>query len=59
VAKKGGQNDGSIYWLEDRQLWCVCISFGYEDGKRKRKYVYGHTREDVQRKRNALLYDRD
>jgi hypothetical protein len=59
MAKKGGQNDGSIYWLEDRQLWCVCVSFGYEGGKRKRKYVYGRTREDVQRKRNALLYDRD
>jgi integrase len=58
-TKKGGQNDGSIYWLEDKQLWCVCVSFDYEGGKRKRKYVYGRTREDVQRKRNALLYDRD
>ncbi len=59
MGNKGGQNDGSIYWLDDRQLWCAAVSFGYEGGKRKRKVVYGHTREDVQRKRNALLHDRD
>lgn len=59
ATKKGGQNDGSIYWREDRQRWCCIVSLGYEGAKRKRKYLYARTREDVQRQRNALLRDRD
>lgn len=56
---KGGQHDGSIYYLEDRQRWCASVSLGFEGSRRRRKYVYGKTREEVQRRRNALLHTLD
>lgn len=56
---KGGQRDGSIYWLDDRQRWCASVSLGFEGSRRRRKYVYGKTREEVQRRMHALQHDLD
>jgi integrase len=58
-SKRRGQNEGTVYWLEERQRWCASVSLGYEGGKRRRKYVYGRTAEEVQRRKNALLHDLD
>jgi hypothetical protein len=37
MAKKAGQNEGTIYWREKRQRWCAGVFLGFEGGKRKRK----------------------
>jgi integrase len=59
ATKRRGQNEGTVYWLEKRQQWCASVSLGYEGGKRKRKYLYGQTAEEVQRRKNALLHTLD
>jgi hypothetical protein len=59
MAKKGRQSDSPIYWLEDKHLYCACVSLGYEGAKRRRKYVYGQTAEEVRRKKVAVEHDRD
>lgn len=55
---KRGQDEGSIYQRQD-QCWAASISLGYEDGKRKRKTLYGETRKEVAQKLTAALRDRD
>jgi integrase len=48
---KRGQNEGSIFERSDGR-WCGQLNLGWENGKRRRKYVYGATAQEVQ---NALL----
>jgi integrase len=59
MSRRRGQHEGSIYWLESRKRWCASISLGFEGDKRRRKYVYGLTKEEVQRRKTALLHDLD
>ena len=42
-----GKNEGSIYQREDGR-WVSVISDGYQNGKRRRKSIYGATRKEVQ-----------
>jgi integrase len=46
VAKKGGQNQGSVFKRSDGR-WCGTISLGNEGGRRKRKSFYGRTAAEV------------
>lgn len=48
--KRRGRGEGAIYRRADG-FWASSISLGYDDrGKRKRKSVYGHTKQEVQEK---------
>lgn len=51
---KRGQNEGSIYKRGDGR-WTAIVSLGYQDGKRKRKSIYGKTRKEVSDKLTAAL----
>lgn len=49
MAKKRGQNEGSIYQRADGR-WCAVLNLGWQDGKRKRKSFYGDSAADVREK---------
>lgn len=51
--RRRGHNEGSIYQRDDG-LWVATVSLGMVNGKRKRKYIYGRTRAEVNRKRIQL-----
>lgn len=50
-----GPNEGSIYQRKDGR-WASDVTLGYENGKRKRKTLYGATREDVFEKLTDTLH---
>lgn len=50
MAKRRGNGEGSIYQLADGR-WRGCVTTGYtEEGKRRRQYLYGKTKREVQEK---------
>jgi hypothetical protein len=54
MKKRRGRGEGSIYQRADG-LWCANASAGfYENGKRRRKTVYGKTKKEVQDKLRVL-----
>ncbi len=55
--RKRGLNEGSIYRRKDGR-WAAAVSFGYVDGKLKRKTVYGATRKEVKDRLTTLLNDK-
>jgi integrase len=52
MARKRGQNEGSIFQRESDGRWCGVLNLGWENGRRKRKYFYGATAAEIQ---HALL----
>src|SRR5215210_2094383 len=54
--RKRGQGEGTIYKRKDGR-WVGVVTLGYENGKLKRKNLYGKTREDVKDKLIAVLND--
>ena len=57
MAKRRSRGDGSIYFDEKRGLYIGQVNLGYnEDGKRKRKTVYGKTKTDVKAKIKNVEY---
>lgn len=51
MTKRRGRGEGSIHFLESKKLWCAQLTTGYNEiGLRKRRYVYGQTKKDVQKK---------
>jgi integrase len=54
MGGKRGHNEGGIYKLAEDERWVGSLSLGYAGGKRKRRYVYGQTRREVQEKLTAL-----
>lgn len=54
MGSKRGHNEGGIYKRAEDERWVGSLSLGYEGGKRKRRYVYGKTRREVQEKLSAL-----
>jgi integrase len=44
-----GHGEGSIHQRSDGR-WAAVLDLGWEGGKRRRKYVYGKTRREVQQK---------
>jgi integrase len=57
LARRRGQGEGSIQRRADGR-WAAAIDLGYVNGIRKRKTVYGDTRQEAARKLNALLQAR-
>src|SRR4051812_23941505 len=58
MASRRGHNEGSIYQRASDGKWVAMIHVGYgQDGKRKRKPVYGKTRKEVAEKLKTLLAD--
>ncbi len=49
-----GPGEGSIYERWDGR-WAGSVHIGYEDGRRVRKHVMGHTRAEVKEKMAALM----
>ena len=49
-----GPNEGSIHQRKDGR-WAGSVHIGYQDGKRVRKHVLGHTRKEVAEKLEVLL----
>ncbi len=41
--------EGTIYQRADGR-WCAAVNLGWQDGKRRRKYLYGHTQAEVRNK---------
>lgn len=52
-----GPFEGSIYQRGDG-LWVGVVHLGYDVGKRRRKYLYGKTRREVQERLTKTLSDR-
>jgi integrase len=57
MATKRGRNEGSIFQRTDRR-WCAVVDLGWDDGKRKRKYLYADTRAEVAEALNKALRDK-
>ncbi len=46
-----GRGEGSIYFHETKKLWVTQVTVGHdENGKRKRRTLYGKTKADVRKK---------
>jgi integrase len=58
MPKRRAHGEGNLYQRPDG-LWVARISLGWEDGKRKRKAVYGKTQAEVRKKLSALIKARD
>ena len=58
MPKKRAHGEGSISQRSDG-LWMGRVSLGWEDGKRRRKTVYGKTQAEVRRKLASLVKARD
>jgi integrase len=56
VAKKRGDNEGSIFQLPDGR-WCAFVSLGYRNGKRWRKKYTAPTRKGVLKKLDGARSD--
>ena len=57
MAKRRSRGDGAIYFDDKRGLYVGQIGLGYhENGKRKRKTVYGRTKAEVKAKLKAIEF---
>jgi integrase len=56
MSSRRGHNEGSIYKRADGR-WVAVVNLGWEDGKRKRKHLYGATRQEAQKKLTKALND--
>jgi integrase len=57
MARTRGNSEGSIFPRRDGR-WCSAVDLGWENGKRKRKYLYGETRKSVADALNKALRDK-
>jgi integrase len=54
ASKRRGRGEGAIFQRGDGQ-WAACLSLGYDEkGRRKRRVVYGKTKQEVQEKLRQL-----
>lgn len=57
MAKRRARGDGAVYFDDKRKLYIGQIGLGVdENGKRKRKTVYGKTKAEVKEKLKAVEY---
>lgn len=57
MAKRRARGDGAIYFDEKRKLYCGQLGLGVdENGKRRRKTVYGKTKTEVRQKLKAIEF---
>ncbi|HLI50999.1 MAG TPA: site-specific integrase [Thermomicrobiaceae bacterium] len=54
-----GRGEGSIHQRESDGRWTGALDLGYRGGKRRRRYVYGATRDEVAKKLRKLASDHD
>jgi integrase len=54
--RRRSPGEGSAYRLEDGS-WRGFVDLGWQDGRRRRKYVRGKTKTEVQRKIRHLLIE--
>jgi len=47
MPTRRGKDEGSIYQRASDGKWCASVNLGWEDGKRRRKVIYGDTRREV------------
>jgi hypothetical protein len=47
MTRRRNAGEGSIFQRSDGR-WCAQLDLGWEGGKRRRKYVYGATAQEVQ-----------
>lgn len=58
MKRRRGRGEGAIYKRGDSGLWCSVFTMGYDqNGRRKRRYVYGCSKKDVQEKLLKLHND--
>ena len=57
MSSRRGHGEGAIYFRESDQRWCTSVDLGWENGKRKRKVIYGKTRKEVAEKLKVVLRD--
>jgi integrase len=57
MARTRGKSEGSIFQRKDGR-WCSAVDLGWENGKRKRKYLYGESRKSVADALNKALRDK-
>jgi len=53
---KRGRGEGSIFKRTDGR-WCAIVDLGWENGRRRRKYLYADTRTDVAEQLARTLHD--
>jgi hypothetical protein len=56
-SRRRGHGEGAIYQRESDRKWCCAVELGWQDGKRKRKVIYGTTRREVAEKVKVVLRD--
>lgn len=57
MPKKRGNNEGCISKRKDGK-WCAVVTVGFdEEGKQKRKFFYGKTRQEVADKMNDVIHN--
>jgi integrase len=57
--QRRGRGEGAIYQRADNGLWVTSIDLGVVNGKRKRKYIYGKTKREVQEKLKRAEMERE
>jgi integrase len=57
TRRRRGHGEGSIYRRPDGR-WTAVLDLGWQDGKRRRKYLYGRTRDEAARKLARALAQR-
>ena len=56
MTKRRGRGEGAIY-KKAENLWCAQLTTGYDgNATRKRRYVYGMTKNEVQKRQVELQY---
>jgi integrase len=58
TGRRRGRQEGSIYQRADGR-WTAAVSVGWRSGKRKRKQLYGKTRQEVQQRLTKVLNDQN
>lgn len=58
MGQRRGSGEGSIHRRSDGR-WVAAVDVGWRNGKRRRKYVYGETRREVQAKLAKVREDID
>jgi integrase len=57
AGKKRNRGEGSIFQRTDGR-WCAQVDFGWQNGKRVRKYIYGASAKEVQERLLKARVDR-
>ena len=58
MRERRGRGEGSITKRNDGR-WMARVDLGWQDGKRRRKTIYGRTKRDVQEKLREVLHRTD